>query len=232
MPGALSFVRSRLPAEAVWNGHVHVEADSGLGDFWRLLAELAWSDYFDDPRTTSYGLAEFDRYPKGTTCFLAPRTLLEGAFGQFRSHYANVRLANDDTPILRAVAARERIHLSPDFACVYAPRTSVGRFVRHAVHRGTVFVDGHGTPTSRFFPVAAAFFPASAALALAALRRPAVIPAAVAACGLAAAAYGLRAGRSRREVALLAAVTPLYAVGHGIGMWRGAFELLRGAAAR
>ena len=35
----------------------------------------------------------------------------------------------------------------------------------------------------------------------------------------------------RREIALLATVTPLYALGHGIGMWRGAFELLRGAVA-
>ena len=59
-----------------------------------------------------------------------------------------------------------------------------------------------------------------------------VAPAALAASGLAAAAYGLRAGRSRREVAVLATVTPLYAIGHALGMWRGAFELLRGGTAR
>jgi glycosyltransferase involved in cell wall biosynthesis len=226
-PDALGFVRDRLPSERVWNGHVYVDADNALGDFWRLLAELAWRDYFDNPRTTSFGLAEFDRFPKGTTCFLGPRALLESAFAQFRSRYANSRLANDDTPILRAVAAEERIHISPRFACVYAPRTSLGRFLRHAVHRGTVFLDGHGTRESRFFPAVAAFFPLSAALALAALRRPALVPAALAACGLGAAAYGLRAGRSQREIAVLATVTPIYALGHGVGMWRGVFELLR-----
>jgi glycosyltransferase involved in cell wall biosynthesis len=226
-PEALRFLRGRLASEPVWNGHVYVEADSALGDFWRLLAELAWRDYFDDPRTTSFGVAEFDRFPKGTTCFLAPRTLLQSAFDQFRSHYADNRLANDDTPILRAVAAEEPIHISPHFACVYTPRTSLRGFFRHAVHRGMVFLDGHGTPESRFFPAVAAFFPVSAALAGAALRRPTLVPVALAGCGVAAAAYGLQAGRSAREIGVLAAVTPVYALGHAIGMWRGAFELLR-----
>jgi glycosyltransferase involved in cell wall biosynthesis len=227
VPGALRFVRPRLAREPVWNGHVHVEADNALGDFWRLLAELAWRDYFDDPRTTSYGLDDFDRYPKGTTCFLAPRALLVEAFAQFHSHYADVRLANDDTPVLRAIAAKHRISLSPEFACVYAPRANAVSFFRHAVHRGIVFVDGHGTPESRFFPAVAAFFPLSAALVL----RPRLLPISLAACGAAAAVYGLRARRPPRDLAVLAAVTPLYALGHGLGMWRGAFELLRGGAA-
>jgi hypothetical protein len=226
-PGALSFVHERLGDAAVWNAHVNVVADSPLADFWRLLAELAWRDYFDDPRTTSFGLEDFDRFPKGTTCFFAPRIVLEPAFAGFRSQYADVRLANDDTPILRAIAAHERIHLSPEFACAYSPRTSVASFFRHAVHRGTVFVDGHGTPESRFFPAVAAFFPVSAALVVAAAKRPAVLPAALAGCGFAAAAYGALAGRSPRDLRTLALVTPLYALGHGIGMWRGALELLR-----
>jgi glycosyltransferase involved in cell wall biosynthesis len=227
-PEALRFVRQRVAAgERVWNAHVHVDTGSAFGVFWGLLAELAWRDYFDDPRTTSFGEDEFDRFPKGTTCFLAPRTLLLSAFSTFETHYRDVNLANDDTPILRTVARGARIGISPQFACRYAPRTTLGRFLRHAIHRGTVFLDGHGTPESRFFPVVAAFFPVSAALAVAALRRPAVAPAALVACGLAAAAYGLEAGRSPREVQVLATVTPIYAVGHGLGMWRGLFELLR-----
>jgi glycosyltransferase involved in cell wall biosynthesis len=222
-PGALRFVRERLASAPVWNGHVDVDADNAWGEFWRLLAELAWRDYFDDPRTTSFGLAEFDRYPKGTGCFLAPRSLLESAFADFQSHYREIRLANDDTPILRAVAAQEPIHISPEFRCSYAPRTTFRAFLRHAVHRGTVFLDGHGTPESRFFPAVVAFFPLSLAL----LGRPRLIPAALAACGAAAAAYGFAAGRSKREVEVLATVTPVYALGHALGMWRGALELLR-----
>jgi glycosyltransferase involved in cell wall biosynthesis len=231
LPGALRFVRGRLADDAVWNAHVYIDADNVFSDFWRLLAELAWRDYFDDPRTTSFGLADFDRFPKGTTCFLAPRSVLERAFAAFRSQYDDVRLANDDTPILRAVAAEQRIHISPEFACVYAPRTTAAGFLRHALHRGVVFVDGHGTPTSRFFPFVVAFFPVSAALAVAAARRPAVAPLALAGCGVVAAALGVRAGRTPREVATLAVATPLYAVGHGLGMWRGLFELVRSRAA-
>jgi hypothetical protein len=225
--GALRFVRGRLESEPVWNGHVYVEADNALGDFWRLVAELAWRDYFDNPRTTSFGLEEFDHYPKGTTCFLAPRAVLEPAFAEFRSHYADVRLANDDTPILRAVAAVHRIHLSPQFCCTYNPRTRLSGFLLHAVHRGTVFLDGHGTRQSRFFPAVAAFFPVSACLALAALGRPLVVPAAFAACSAAAAGYGVHSGRSRQEIGVLATVTPLYAAAHAVGMWRGAFAVLR-----
>jgi hypothetical protein len=77
-----------------------------------------------------------------------------------------------------------------------------------------------------------AFFPASALLLRAALRRPSVVPAAAIACAAAAGAYGLRAGRSREEVRALALVTPLYALGHGLGMWRGVAELARGRLTR
>ena len=223
-PDALHFLYDRVESgERVWNGHVHIDVESPFGAFWSLLAELAWRDYFDHPRTTSFGIDEFDRFPKGTTCFVAPREQLLAAFDAFRTHYRNVRLANDDTPILRAIAAQTRIGISPQFACTYAPRTTLGPFFRHAVHRGTVFVDGHGTPESRFYPAVVAFFPISAALAF----RPRLLPLALGACGAAAAAYGLEAGRSRREVTVLATVTPVYAAGHGIGMWRGLFELLR-----
>jgi glycosyltransferase involved in cell wall biosynthesis len=231
--GALRFLRERMQAgEMVWNGHVHVDSESPFGVFWGLLAELAWREYFDDPRTTSFGEEDFDRFPKGTTCFVAPRELLRSAFSTFTTHYRDVRLANDDTPILRTVARDTRIWISPRFACRYAPRTTLGRFFRHSVHRGVVFLDGHGTPESRFFPAVVGFFPVSAALALGALRRPALVPAVAAACGVAGAAYGLSARRSRREIAVLAALTPLYVAAHGIGMWRGAFELLRGSKAR
>jgi glycosyltransferase involved in cell wall biosynthesis len=231
--GALRFARSRVDAgEDVWNGHVHVESESPLGIFWRLLAELAWRDYFDHPRTTSFGVEDFDRYPKGTTCFLAPRALLAAAFERFRPRYGDARLVNDDTPVLRDLAAQRRIGVSPEFSCVYAPRTSLGGFFRHAIRRGAVFVDGHGRPESRFFPVVVAFFPLSAALVVAAARRPSVAPAAAVASGLAAAAYGARAGRSRDEIRALALVTPVYAAGHGLGMWRGLAELVRGRLGR
>jgi hypothetical protein len=231
-PDALAYAHERVrEGRAVWTAHVDVDVDgSPYGAFWKLLAELAWNEYFDDPREASFGVEEFDRFPKGTTCFLAPRELLLEAVASFRSRYAELRNANDDTPLLRWIAEREPIHVSPDFSCAYRPRTTLGAFVRHALHRGVVFVDGHGRPESRFFPVVVAFYPASALLALAAARRPVVLPAALLATAAAAAAFGRRRRRSSSEIAALAALTPVYAVAHGAGMWRGLALLVRGRA--
>jgi glycosyltransferase involved in cell wall biosynthesis len=227
--GALAFAAERVAAgERVWNGHVDVDAAGNpYGAFGNVLVALAWRDYFREPRTTSYGLEDFDRYPKGTTCFLAPRELLLEAFATFSTRYDDLRHANDDTPVLRALAARERIHLSPSFGCTYTPRGSLPSFVRHSLHRGVVFLDGHGRRESRFFPAVAAFYPVSAALAGAALRRPGLVP--VGALGVAAAAGVLAAaaGRPRFEAVSFGALAPVYAVAHGAGMWQGAALALR-----
>jgi glycosyltransferase involved in cell wall biosynthesis len=231
-PESLAFVHDRLIiGEVVWNGHVNVETEGNpYGAFWNVLVELAWRDYFDDPRATSYDAKDFDRYPKGTTCFLAPRNLLLRAIETFRSRYDDLRYANDDTPVLRWIAERERIHLSPSFACDYRPRASLGSFLRHSFHRGTVFVDGHGRRESRFFAVVVAFFPASAVLAVASLRRPSLVPAFAAGAALAAAGTATMNDRSAFETASFAVLAPLYAVAHGAGMWRGLAMLLRPSA--
>jgi glycosyltransferase involved in cell wall biosynthesis len=228
-PGALAAVRHRLEAgDRVWNGHVDVDTDRNpYGAFGQVLVALAWSDYFARPRETSYGAADFDRYPKGTTCFLGPRELLRAAFASYRSGYADLRHANDDTPLIRWIAARERIHLSPAFACTYTPRGTLAGFVRHAFHRGIVFLDGHGRRESRFFPAVVAFYPGSAVLAVAAVRRPRLV-AAGAAGGIAAA--GVTAAAARRpagEAVSFAGLAPVYTLAHGAGMWYGLWLLLR-----
>src|SRR5919201_2559355 len=101
--GALGYVRERLGDGArVWNGHVHVETDGNpYAAFWNVLVELAWRDYFGDPRPTSFDSESFDRYPKGTGCFLAPRELLLAALDQTRSGYDDARHVNDDAPLIR-----------------------------------------------------------------------------------------------------------------------------------
>jgi len=228
-PESLTFVEQRLAdGDRVWNAHVHVDTDGNpYGAFSNVLVELAWRDYFADPRTTSYGPEEFDRFPKGTTCFLAPKDVLAEALDAFRSGYDDLRHANDDTPVIRSIAARERIHISPGFACDYRPRATFDSFVRHSLHRGTVFLDGHGRPESRFFPLAVAFFPVSAALAIAALRRPSLVPKVAATTSATAGVVAATAGRSAFETASVAALAPVYAAAHGVGMWRGLALLLR-----
>ena len=226
---ALAFVRPRLEAgERVWTSHIHV-VDGGrpLGVFWRLLAELAWSDYFDDPRTTSFGAGDFDRFPKGTTCLLAPRGLLTDAMEAFESRFADTRNANDDTPLLRWMAERSPIHVSPRYAASYTPRTELGPFVRHARHRGIVFLDGHGRRESRFFPVVVGFYPASLVWAVVALRRPSLVPATAAGLGVLAGTYAMARRRTLDEALSLALATPVYAAAHGVGMWEGLTLLAR-----
>ena len=226
---ALAFAASRVADGArVWTSDVEVEARGNpYGTFWRLLAELAWPAYFENPRETSFAAEDFDLYPKGTTCFLVPRTLLLDAIGAFRTRYSDPRYANDDTPLLRSIATRERINIAPGFGASYRPRTTLRSFVRHSLHRGTVFLDGHGRRESRFYPVAVAFFPVSALLALAASRKPSLVPLAAVSTSLTAALLGLARHRSGPEVASLALLAPVYAVAHGLGMWRGLVLSLR-----
>ena len=233
LDGSLRFVAERLAeGEEVWNAHVHIDTKGNMyGRFWRVLTETAFSDYFGDPRTTTFDAQSFDRFPKGTTCFLAPVDLMRGAFAQHTSVYSDERSANDDTPILRWVAARTPIGISPSFACLYRPRTTLGGFTRHAFHRGTVFLDGHRTPASRFFPLVVGFYPVSVASVVLALRRPRLAGLAVigGVCGLVSLARRRGFAPDSVPFGLLA---PLYAVAHGAGMWRGAFLALRSALGR
>ncbi len=219
--GGLRFVAEQVAeGRDVWNAHTKLDhGGNAFGVFWSIVSALAFAEYLDDPRTTSFGPEEFDRFPKGTGCFFAPREVLVDAFTSFNSAYIDTRYANDDAPILRAVAARRRINISPGFACIYRPRSSLAPFVRHAFHRGTVFVDGHGRRESRFFPLVVLSLPASLAVLGGTVRSPRVLPIAVAATS-AAAAFAARR-RSRREQLQFAALAPVYVTAHVLGMWRG-----------
>jgi glycosyltransferase involved in cell wall biosynthesis len=224
-PDALDFVAGQLSPQdplPIWNAHVDTELDSNpFARFWNVLSALAFRDYLDNPRTTSYGLEEFDRYPKGTTCFLAPRAQLLSAIADFNSYYKDLRNANDDTPIIRALAAHQQINISPGFSCVYRSRDSLLPFLRHAFHRGTVFVDGYGRPGTRFFGVIVAFYPISLIVLLLALRRPRRLVIGTAVLPAATASLGVITRRSRADVAALAALGPAWLYVFVAGMWRG-----------
>jgi glycosyltransferase involved in cell wall biosynthesis len=227
---ALAHLAERTAAgERVWNGHVYLRTDDNpYGAFWKVLVEIAWKDYLADPRATSFGVDDFDRYPKGTGCFFAPRALLLDSVAAFRSRYRSLHLVSDDTALIRWIAEREPIHLSPSFACDYQPRTTLAAFLRQALYRGTTFVDGHLRRESRFFPGAVAFYPVSALLGVAVLRRPALAPAAAVVAGATAGAVAAASGCSAFESRSVAWLSPVYAVAHGAGMWRGLGMLVAG----
>jgi glycosyltransferase involved in cell wall biosynthesis len=229
---ALAFVESQLPERRVWNAHVEIETEHNpFGVFWEVITSRAFWTYFGDPRTTSFGLEDFERFPKGTTCFFAPRDLLDEAFAAFRTAYADVRNANDDTPIIRWIAAREPINISPRFSCRYQSRGRLAPFLRHAFHRGIVFVDGHGRRESRFFPFVMAFFPSTIAWIVLSAVVPEVV---LAPFVLAAAAGAILAVSVRRQgaAATMAWVTPLWLAAYGAGMWKGLGLALRSRLTR
>jgi glycosyltransferase involved in cell wall biosynthesis len=232
-PDALAYVAGSV-AEAgdgplpAWNGHVEIDVDGNpYARFWRTVTDVAWRGYFDDPRPVRFGLDDYDRYPKGTGCFLAPRSALVAALHGFTTHFADLRDANDDTILLRPIAASQGINLAPGFACRYRSRTSLRPFLRHAHHRGKHFFDGFARRGTRYLYVVVAFFPASLALAVLALRRPRAGLALAAAAPAAAALGAVALRRPARDVAAFAALAPPFALAFGSGLWRGLYLAAR-----
>jgi glycosyltransferase involved in cell wall biosynthesis len=228
-PDSLRFLGDALSADTpVWNGHVVPQIEGNpFGAFGNVLVHIAWAEYFDEPRSVSFGLEDFDHFPKGTGCFVAPRELLLEAMDEFSPRVSDWRLVSDDTQLIRWIAARQRIHLSPEFGCDYQPRSSLRAFVGNALYRGSTFLDGHGRRESRFFPLVAAFFPLSAGLVVLVLRRPVAAPVLAAVTAGVAGAAAARARRPAFETLSFAALAPVYAVAHGTGMWRALAALAR-----
>jgi glycosyltransferase involved in cell wall biosynthesis len=144
---ALAFLRDQVirhPERRVWNGHVNVASKGNpYAAFMAAMVKIPWRRYCANPRLMSYGIEEFDVFPKGTTYFCAPKALFEEAATAFESLYDDVKLSSDDTKLLRWIAEREQIWLAPELACTYHGRESLKRFVKHAYFRGTTYVDGY-----------------------------------------------------------------------------------------
>lgn len=229
-PDALRFVGDRIEDERdlpIWSAHFDFNVETPYGRFWSVIIPLVWRRYYSHPRTTSFGLEEYDRFAKSTTCFIAPRSMLLDAKAQFSSHYADTRNASDDTALIRLLAARQPINVSPHFACTYSSHESYRAFVHNVFHRGKTFVDSYGRPGTRFFPLVLAYFPLSVLAAAAALRRPrlAVRALAVSPVPFAAAAAALR--RDRATVAAVGWVGPSWLAAMCAGLWYGLWLALR-----
>jgi hypothetical protein len=122
-PDALRFVSERIEHEhdlPIWSAHIDFNRESPYGRFWSVIIPLVWWRCYSEPRTTSFGLEDYDRFSKATTCFLAPRSMLLEAKREFSSYYTDTRNVSDDTGLIRLLAARQRINVSPHFACTYS----------------------------------------------------------------------------------------------------------------
>ncbi|HEV3311160.1 MAG TPA: glycosyltransferase family 2 protein [Chloroflexota bacterium] len=213
--------------KTVWNAHCEVSYTNVLGAFWDAVPRIFWHEYLSNPRTVSYGIAEFQRYPKGTTGFVAPTAVLRDAYGAFRSSYADNRHANDDTTLIEWIARRHTIWLSPEFSIAYEPRHSMRRFIPHAFHRGVVFVDGFLHPGNPYAPAIVGFYGGSVATLFLARRHRSVIPGAYALAVALAVGAGMYRRLNPRHLRALAAVTPVFVTAYGAGIWAGLLMKLR-----
>jgi len=159
--GSLSFLASQLhhDADQIWNGHVNIDKLGNIfARFWDAIVKIAWRRYFRKPTTTSYGLKEFDYYPKGTTMIYMTKKKLIASMVNFENTTNDLRFSSDDTLLIRYMAKQQPIHLSPDFSCIYHARSTFKKFLSHTYDRGQFFVDGFFRPGTRFFyPLLAVF---------------------------------------------------------------------------
>ncbi len=234
-PDSLRFVSDRIAGEQdlpIWSAHFNFEVENPYGRFWSVIIPLVWWHYYSEPRTTSFGMEDYDRFSKATTCFLAPRSLLLEAKAEFTSYYADMRDASDDTGLIRLLAERQPINVSPNFACNYVAHEGYRAFMHNVFHRGKTFLDSYGRPGTRFFPLVLAYFPISLLAAALALRRPrlAVRAALVSPLPFAAITAALR--RDRADVLTVAWIGPNWLLAMCAGLWYGLWLALRGRAGR
>lgn len=127
----------------VWCAHVRVDTTGNIyARFWEGITYIAWRDYFSNPKDISYGISDFDRYPKGTTCFFIKKSILVEANEWFVKNTKDLKDSNDDTLLIRHIAKGSSINISPSFWCLYHARSKFYPYIKHVFHRGKVFVDG------------------------------------------------------------------------------------------
>lgn len=155
---------------SLWTADVHANTNGNpIARFWRCIESVFWRRYMRRPRTISFGLDDFDYYPKGTTALIGPRDLLLDAINDFQPTVTDWRKVNDDTALLRFAAERLRIHISPSYSCTYNARTTLRAFLKHANHRGSVLIDGYlrrGTRLNLPIWIVLSVAPVGAALAI------------------------------------------------------------------
>jgi hypothetical protein len=227
----LTFLREQLsgyPERAVWNGHINVASEHNpYSGFMAGLVKVSWRRYFANPRLTSFGVDEFDVFPKGTTFFCARRTLLEGSVTTFSSLFEDIRLASDDTRMLRWIAERERIHIAPELSATYHGRDSWKKFVSQSFFRGTTYVDSYlASPGPARTALFGALAVGVAGLGFA-VKRPKTAFVAGLAGSAAAGAVVRRCGATKAEARAVSGLLPVFATGFGAGVFRGLFLALR-----
>ena len=239
-PEGLAYVAEQMtadPTALVWNGHVVIQnAGNPFARFWSTITFVAWRRYLADPRPSSFGADDFEYYPKGTGCFIAPRDELLAAYNAFSTHYDDLRRVNDDTSLIRTLVETHRVHISPGFSCTYHARDNLKSFLGHALHRGVTFVDGFLRPGTRFFLPLVAFLVAAPVALFAAVLYPIQVVTLLLVgllVGMPLVLLGLLALRVPwRNAVAFCALAPPFAVVYGASIWRGVFLAIKKRVSR
>lgn len=169
--------QDKYPDRTVWNGDVQVYKKGNIiARFGDAVTRIGWRKYHSNPRLLSYGIDEFDYYPKGTGIFIVPKPLLNDAISWFETQTKDIRNSSDDTLLIRYIVKNQRIWLSPGFTSIYFARTTIGQFLKHSYYRGVFFVDGFLRPGTRFFYPLILFLVLVVILFFAVVFFPLVIP--------------------------------------------------------
>lgn len=171
-PDALRFwseERSKNPRMRLWQCDVRFYDSSNVfARFWELLARFGWREYTRNPRRVSFGADGFDRFPKGSGMFIAPKESWLAAFRAFDNRSGRPlprNLVSDDTSMFRhMVDDGELIWIDPGFSGQYVSnRLTIVPFVRNAFYRGGTFIDSYYPSTGplgsmvRWLPAVAGF---------------------------------------------------------------------------
>lgn len=224
---SLSYVlhqQQEHPERKVWNGDVEVQKKGNIiARFGDAITQIGWRRYHGKPRLLSYDIKDFDYYPKGTGIFIVPRELLLNAIDWFEKQTKDIKNSSDDTLLIRYIAERERIWISPGFTSIYFARTTLKAFINHTYHRGMFFVDGFLRRGTRFFypligfllltfivPITVIIFPVTVSFILIGL------------CILWLLEFILAILMKVpvKDALSLFILTPLFALAYGMGIWR------------
>ncbi|MEK7059519.1 MAG: glycosyltransferase family 2 protein [Patescibacteria group bacterium] len=230
---ALKHVVDRLSAKQdtlVWTSHVIIDKQGNpYARFWEALTFISWRKYFANPRDCSYGIKDFDYYPKGTTCFFVPREIILEANNWFKDNTKNEKASNDDTLLIRRIAEKHNINLSPKFFCTYHARTNLRQYSKHVYHRGKVFVDGFlRRDGNRFFWPLVGFLILSVSVPAYLLIFPQYIVGTILLLGVAWVSELLAACVLKvpfKDALSLFVLSPLFAVLYGAGIWVAVFDI-------
>lgn len=218
---------ARHPNRKVWNCHIEVPRKHNIqAQFWHVLTFIAWRKYLRKPRLISYGSEDFDYYPKGTGAFICPRELLLEGYNHLDSIYDDEKYSSDDTTLIRYIATKERIYMSPNYSADYVARSGWKAFVRHTYDRGSFLLDSYMRPGTRFYvPIIIYFILFIPAVVIVALNLWLLLAIPL---GMVVVFIGLiMIGVGGRDALGFCCLAPIFGFIYNLGMWRGLFFFIQ-----